>query len=1275
MAAPAFPSKAQLEAELAAEQQQQAAAAAAHAHYDAPHGALRRPSSSSSPTSASPDRQDNGPSELTLIAYSAFMGLSSLIFGGLTLLQARNSNDAEGGEGASGKPLSFPEMLLQGASLTFSRLFKRIAAAFLIVFSIDTKDLVTGLLILVIVLVVAYWTKPSDASFRNYLTDLSLHQHLRHIQDQQKGGSAAAKTSVARQPASAASEQALPSDRTSPHVLTFANRISISLRTPPYVRHDYALFSIVMVSHPPSPCAPGLTYPASRQAKSACSTCNTPDAAVHRPRNSWYVGVFGRWWHGASEITDLQQTNSNRSGDMGKRGGKKGFDRSAAVGKGVEYGVLEMKTGDADQRQASRDDGGAQDDASPHGQQSATVAAKAAKRKTKNSLRLRASQNTAPPTAAARSTAIAAQRNMTDDLPSPQRAQSDTNQPPRAAEGAASNAAESKDATALQSDIEELRAQLASLKGSTDSTQAQLQARLEELRTRKKDDDAARADLKGKMKTLDEGKRSAEAAKRDAEKRLKAAQQVREGLQKRADASRAALTSFQEREKASAERLSKALSGGAERRAEIERELAEKQQSILDAEKALAEVKDKVEQCEKVVLEEQEKVQAAETSLQARMKAKAQRAAAAAQAAYQAQHQQAQQAQQQQHLMQLAHADQVAGGAYGSQYGFGEDDQAWPRGEENEGLYQPFAPLAGRRASEDQFGRSATGFYPFGSSAADAYVPGFQYQQHGLDQHSSPFGTDNAPLPPSHGAYHTPRHPRSMADLSTRYAEDSSTPYQPKHAGFPPVSPFSTDLLPSNLFQSIEDEAGHPAGTRSRSDTIEAAMGRFGLVDSDTSDAEGQGPAEGGEQSDRETVDGVLDGDLLHPLSEHESEDEVATAAGREAASQRARVKPARSWWGSTNRANRQANAGAGEDADPEDDDDHDESTGAASGKRKSFGMFPRLLNPGARAFRSASRKQADADALRGLQPNGFGSEGYLGPPGARAGVEGGSAAAGGAGAGQGSTPFDAVLRAFEASNPPDEEEGRRSWSAFDQWSQRQGLPSRLAGPGHERTPSGGLSAANANASPIIPSGLGQEPFNGWSEDLFQPLGRTTSAGASIGSSAQSQPDLAATASASPATSRNRSRFAFWSQNSKGSLNSLSSGASASGNGGGAGGNERGASRERLSTSASSSSSTNANNRLLATSPPGVDAPTTPGQEDVFGSLGADSTSEAAAASQQLGTSPASIVSSSSRPGAEPGSAKRRSFRWPKRQNSSSTAVGKVGKEASSAAGDDVAEE
>lgn len=1172
MAAPAFPSKAQLEAELAAEQSAAIAAVNAPPPRDRIQGAL---------ASSSSERSDNGgPSELTLIAYSAFMGLSSLIFGGLTLLQARNV------EGEDSKPLSFPEMLIQSVSMTFSRLVKRFVAALTLLAHIDIKDVFPGILILLCVLVFAHATKPTDASFRNYLTDLSLHQHLRHIKDQQKGVAA-----------SKPPEQPLPSDQASPHVLTFANRISISLRTPPYVRHDYALFSIVMVSHPPMPCG---------CAKDACAT-------AHRPRNSWYVGVFGKWWHGASEVLDAQQTSNGSEVAKKKKGG------ASANGKAADYcyGVLEMKTGDADDRrrgsQSEREN-----TLSPT--QTPAANAKSAKRKPKNSLRLRASQNTAPPTAAARSTAIAAQRNLADDAPSTVPS-SNSSSALAHAEEPASTPPESKDAAAVSTAIEDLRSQIASLKGSTDSTQQQLQAQLEELRTRKKDDDAARADLKGRMKTLDEGKRSAEAAKREAEKRLKAAQQVRDGLQKRAEASRSALASFQDRHKASGEKLARTLEQGAKRRAEIEKEMGEKQQAVADADKLLGEMKLKVEQLEKSAQEEQDKVKAAEASLQARISARAQQAAAAA-AAYQAQ-------QQQQHASPFAHyahaglpADQMAPAFHPTQYAFPDDEQ-WARNggaDFDDPYYAPFVSQTtmGRRASEDQFGRA--NFQPFGVSAADAYQHGGGGGG-GFD--SSPFAQDSAAL-----AYHTPRHQRSLADLASNGGAGGN---------LPPVSPFSTDLLPSNLFQSIEDES-HP-GVRSRSDTIEAAMGRFGL-DSDHSDVGD------GNQSDRDTVDGVLDGEL-QPLSEHESEDEVAAQA-QAAAAARARggVKPVRSWWGSSNggagrRGVRQtssdralgdvAAAARGAVADDDDDEEVNGSGDVPAGKRKSFGVFPRLLNPGARAFRSASRKQADADALRGLQPNGFGSEGYLGPPGARAGVDanvvGGSSAAA-----AGSTHFDAVLRAFEASNAPDEEEGRRSWSAFDQWNQRQGLPSRLGH--HERTPSGGAlgAAGNGNASPIIPSGLGQESFNGWSEDLFQPLGRTSSAGASIQSSTPSQPDIAATASAaaapnasSPASTsatRNRSRFAFWSGNTKGSLNSVaSSGLSSS---------EAGGSRDRLSTSSS-------------------DAPGANGQsDDVF----ADSNESA-----QLGTSPASITSQS-RPEASlsssASSGKRRSFRWPKRQNSSS---------------------
>ncbi|CAO1635741.1 unnamed protein product [Parajaminaea phylloscopi] len=1197
------------------------------------------------------------------------MGLSSLVFGGLTLLQARNASDD--GNGASS--LSFRETLLQAFQAAVGRLQHRFLGVFAFMLDFDTRTLLSIGLSVVIILTLAHLTKPSDASFRSYLSDLSLHHHLRHLRDQQQlshdhSANGFPSTSSREAGVNDHPEQSATwlNDAASPHVLTFANRICISLRTPIYRRRDCGLFVLVTVQHSASPClrssgatlrqAGGLKSPP----HSTCPHCGAANASAHQKRHSWFIGAFGNWWHGVKEVPSLRLSM---------------WQRPIKVGDAKEYGVLGMRSHDEDTRHRASIDSdhsnGQQKAAQEEDEEANVVSGSVAHvpkglRRKKNTLRLRGVPGAGPnPTASARSSAIAAQRIHLGGAVSveegstskPVHVSAVSSQPAGESASSAIDTLDSladepsgQERTAIDAAVADLQQQLTSLKVATESTQQQLHTQLEELRARKREEDAMRSDLKGRMKTLDEGRRLSEAAKRDAEKRLRSAQTMRESLQKRSDAARTALSSFKERERSCVVRLEEARQKRSVRQTEIEQELEEKRVALKMAEKALSEAQLRATKLEERVAQEQSRVKTAEQTLSARMTARAQEAAFAS-SGVQAQHH-AQSPQQQAHAgvtlpyAGAAHLDDPSGGfrsdvetgEYQNQdyYHSGELDGPYWMHPSDGDVYSSLQSMS-RRASEDARNGTAP-HHGVGDVAGPMFSHGRSFAPGEFESSimGSPFLTQQ-PLPANdRSLLHATRQMRSLRDLSDEYQQGS------RQTNLPPPSPFSTDLLPSNLFQSADDDT-HPGVLAGRgSPTLEAALNRFGLASSDRSSLDDN-------QSEHGTVDEVLDGNL-QPLSEHDSEGEQS--APLEPASQ----KSSRSWWGSKSRQQSKDRAitadVSGDESLASDNMAGDSNaTDSSNIKRRSFGVFPRLslnpLNPGARVFRSAARKQADTEALRGMQPSGFGSEGYLGPPGKASDWDtrldrGSAGTIGSSNVGHSSqrTPFDAVLRAFETSHMPDEEEGRRSWSAFDQWSQRQGLSARHNLVDDHGTPPLGSS------TPVIPSGLGQESFNGWPEDLFQPLGRSSSAGASIESSAASSrrgktgavvgstdtSSIAPSSSGSVARERpNRSRFAFWSQNSKGSLNSTGSASEADTDG-----KESKSPDDRQAASTPTAIPAASHDLLDA-----GNSSNSPGKA-IVGSLGAASTSSANSSTNGAANSSRSMLSN-----------KRRSFRWPRRQNSS----------------------
>ena len=79
----------------------------------------------------------------------------------------------------------------------------------------------------------------------------------------------------------------------------------------------------------------------------------------------------------------------------------------------------------------------------------------------------------------------------------------------------------------------ELRNQLGECQSSSSQSRMILQGEVESLRERKRQDDASKLETKSRTKTLDDSKRTAETVKKDADKKLKAAQNVRDAATQR----------------------------------------------------------------------------------------------------------------------------------------------------------------------------------------------------------------------------------------------------------------------------------------------------------------------------------------------------------------------------------------------------------------------------------------------------------------------------------------------------------------------------------------------------------------------------------------------------------------------------------------------------------------------------------------------------------------------------------------------------------------------
>jgi len=149
----------------------------------------------------------------------------------------------------------------------------------------------------------AYLTNPSENSFRAYLTEQSFRQHLSRLDDNTDDDHVTQDE--------LRSHYSLPGrggpnsyhtrafDSSSP--FHFANRASVSLRTPKHVFHSFGIFTIAAMV----PLA---------KSDGADSHRSSNDRDGSMISDSWFIGAFGQWWRGGV-IESWYQDVVSRSND------------------------------------------------------------------------------------------------------------------------------------------------------------------------------------------------------------------------------------------------------------------------------------------------------------------------------------------------------------------------------------------------------------------------------------------------------------------------------------------------------------------------------------------------------------------------------------------------------------------------------------------------------------------------------------------------------------------------------------------------------------------------------------------------------------------------------------------------------------------------------------------------------------------------------------------------------------------------------------------------
>ncbi|GAA6056534.1 hypothetical protein JCM3770_006865 [Rhodotorula araucariae] len=511
------------------------------------------------------------------------------------------------------------------------------------------RDYWTALAALVGLCLLAYFTNPSPASFSTHVTSLCFHAHMRRC-DSAPAGSPAA-SAAARSPAGSAhtsgastptgigngkdvgassasshgrrkghaataidpravARRGSPADR---HVLSFSNRITLSIKTHTYNYTSYHLFSTVYVpsTRPPSSSS-GLRKHQQIQAQR-----KHPElSALLGLGGELWLGLFGNWyalrWWAGHDGGDEERRGRLENGvrEMSVEDDERDSDHASySAGPSVAASISGSSTPTSHPLSHNPSSSVDHRVTSPLATHSETIPPPSPTKTSPAAARLskrvfRAGQRRSSPTSLTRlktkaehaaREAAEAERAAADDAASPAKGAAGSS--PSAAGGDAGKGPAGSAVT--DPIVVELQAQLDELRASAVESEQRLQDELEVLRGKKRDEDAFRAELKVKTKQLEEAKRAAEASRVEAEKELNERKGVVKEAQGRVDRLRDEIRALERKGIEAIERKEKKKRERKEREKKLREDVAKKRDELKDKEDGLAEVMQKVAEMER----------------------------------------------------------------------------------------------------------------------------------------------------------------------------------------------------------------------------------------------------------------------------------------------------------------------------------------------------------------------------------------------------------------------------------------------------------------------------------------------------------------------------------------------------------------------------------------------------------------------------------------------------------------------------------------------------
>ncbi|KAF8070199.1 hypothetical protein FPV67DRAFT_1779620 [Lyophyllum atratum] len=456
----------------------------------------------------------------------------------------------------------------------------------------DLRSMFCLIVFLIVVSVLAYLTNPSENSFRTYLTEQSFRQHLSRLDDNADDDDKRQmnSTSHSSKRSTFPTAHTLSYDNSSP--FHFANRASISLRTPKHVFHSFGLFTVAAM------------VPLARSAR--------PDERETLIiSDSWYIGAFGRWWRGGiieawyqDVIARTKDEESWSSGILSM----KNLDRLN------EYNGLPFSTKNLPPHLLSRGSPPKLRNREKSSQRPTTHPVRSSTPPPLpksaslplHTARLPSSVSDRPPLHSTQPTLHNNVCSAADpaQLGSPALSKSPLtlfDQSPRIAEVL-------RQISHSKTTVLEFRTQLSDCQSCASQSHSLLQGEVDSFRERKRQEDASKLETKSRTKGLDDSKRSAESTKKEAEKKLKAAQNARDNATQRMDHLDKEIVRLQQRliDDEALIHQSEVTVSDAEK--DIAEALEQKKQEIRLAEDVVAALNHRARELEEKLVEEKERL-------------------------------------------------------------------------------------------------------------------------------------------------------------------------------------------------------------------------------------------------------------------------------------------------------------------------------------------------------------------------------------------------------------------------------------------------------------------------------------------------------------------------------------------------------------------------------------------------------------------------------------------------------------------------------------------